>query len=76
MMEDVAETIGGLFMLCGGFGVAAYLLGLLAQLIASAWSKASYKWRCILQGETLIYEYRKNRQQYMKWKEAHDGKQI
>ena len=67
-MESLAETIGAAFMICGGFCIAALAVGVLCGFLADVWRSASYKWRGILQGESLIWEYRKNREQYMKWR--------
>lgn len=69
MLNDVAETIGGVFMLAGAFALAALILGFLVQFAGEVWISASRKWRNIFKAERLICEYKREREQYLKWRE-------
>ena len=67
--ETTAELIGKAFMCVGGVISAVFALGLAAEIAAEVWIAASNKWRSILEAESLIYEYRKNRKDYLLWRE-------
>lgn len=68
MMDSVLVNIGAAFMLIGGVALVAIVLGLAVYAAGLAWVAASNKWRDILQAESLIYEYRMNRDAYIKWR--------
>ena len=65
----MAEYIGSLFLAFGGMCALAITLGVIVWIAASIWISASNKWRNILKAESLIYEYRKNRKDYLFWRE-------
>ena len=65
----MAEIFGEIFMCAGGAILVLIALSLLWQVAGIAWIAASNKWRNILKAESLIYEYRKNRKNYLLWKE-------
>lgn len=67
-MQELVEIIGFSMVLLGGLALSACIIGFLFGLVADIWRTASYKWRGILSGESLIWEYRKNREQYLRWK--------
>lgn len=62
-----SNTIGKTF-LTGGCLLVAAGVGLAALLVANIWIAASNKWRRILRAESLIYEYRQNRDEFLRWK--------
>lgn len=68
MMDSVMVNIGAAFMLIGGVALMAIVLGLAVYAAGLAWVAASDKWRDILRAESLIYEYRMNRDAYIKWR--------
>lgn len=72
-MDAIFLTAGKIVCVVGGICVGALVLGLLVYLAGCAWVEASNKWRSICKAESLIYEYRKNRNEYLKWKA--DGKE-
>lgn len=72
-MEQFVKVIGATMLLLGGLGLSAIITGFVFGLAADMWRTASYKWRGILSGESFIWEYRKNREQYMKWRESNNG---
>ena len=71
MLEVVLFWIGAAVVIVLGLALIAYLV----YWMAIMWIKASDAWRSILKAESLIYEYKKNREKYLKWKEElKDGK--
>ena len=71
MLEVILFWIGAAVVIALGLVLTAYLV----YWMAAAWIKASNAWRGILKAESLIYEYKQNRDEYLKWREAlKDGK--
>lgn len=71
MLEVILFWIGAVVVIALGLSLIAYLI----YWMAIAWIKASNAWRNILKAESLIYEYKQNRDEYLEWKEAlKDGK--
>lgn len=68
MIDTVMVNIGAAFMIAGGAALVAVVLGLAIYFAGWAWVAASDKWRDILRAKSLIYEYRMNRDAYIKWK--------
>lgn len=69
MIDSMMMNIGAAFMLIGGVALVAIVLGLAVYSAGLAWIAASNKWRDILRAESLIYEYRMNREAYIEWRE-------
>lgn len=69
MIDSVMVNIGAAVMLIGGVALVAIALGLAVYAAGLAWIAASNKWRDILRAESLIYEYRMNREAYIEWRE-------
>lgn len=68
MIDNVMVNIGAAFMIVGGVALVAIVISLVIYAAGWAWVAASDKWRDILRAESLIYEYRMNREAYIKWK--------
>jgi hypothetical protein len=68
MIDTVMVNIGAVFMIVGGVALVAIVLSLVIYAAGWAWVAASDKWRDILRAESLIYEYRMNRDAYIKWR--------
>ena len=68
MIDTVMVNIGAVFMIVGGVALVAIVLSLVIYAASWAWVAASDKRRDILRAESLIYEYRMNRDAYIKWK--------
>ena len=62
----VGRTVCGL----GAISIGGILAALLAQLLCEAWMAASNKFRKVCRGESLIFEYWKNREEFLKWRES------
>ena len=68
LIDNVMLNTGALVLVVGGCLLIAAVVGLAALLVANIWIAASNKWRSILRAESLIYEYRKNRDEFLRWK--------
>ena len=69
MIDSVMVNIGAAVMLIGGVALVSIVLGLAVYPAGLAWIAARNKWRDILRAESLIYEYRMNREAYIEWRE-------
>lgn len=67
-MDNFATFLGKGFLVVGGIGIAVLLLALLVWLAGVAWIAASERWRDICKAESLIREYRRERDEYLQWK--------
>lgn len=67
-MDNFATFLGKGFLVVGGIGIAVLLLALLVWLAGVAWIAASERWRDICKAESLIHEYRREREEYLQWK--------
>ena len=69
IMTEIACGIGGVFM----FGGASFIVAVIAvaawDFLGTLWIDASNKWRNICKAESLIYEYRREREKYLAWTE-------
>ena len=68
LIDNVMMNAGAIVLIAGGCLLIIAVVGLAALLVANIWIAASNKWRRILQAESLIYEYHKNRDEFMRWK--------
>ena len=68
LIDNVMLNTGALVLIVGGCLLIAAVVGLAALLVANIWIAASNKWRRILRTESLIYEYKQNRDEFMRWK--------
>lgn len=74
MLDKVALFIGRFLLFFGGFCAFVWLVWLLGQLACAAWISFSNAFRDICNAESLILEYRKNREKFLEWKERNaDG---
>ena len=72
MIDSVMINAGAIVLIVGGCLLLAAGVGLAALLVANIWIAASNKWRSILRAESLIYEYRQNRDEFLRWKHGTD----
>lgn len=72
-MTEIACVIGAVFMIVGAAAVAAVLVGLVWEWIAVIWIDASNRWRNICKAESLIHEYRRERENYLRWRANNGG---
>ena len=67
-MDNLALKLGEFVMVFGGILFAACIFLLLGYLICIAWTAFSVTFRAICKAESLILEYRKNREKFLEWK--------
>ena len=68
LIDSVMMNIGAVFLIAGGVLLISALFGFAIWLVGKIWIAASNKWRRILRAESLIYEYRQNRDEFLMWK--------
>ena len=68
LIDGVMMNIGAVFLIAGGVLLISALFGFAIWLVGKIWIAASNKWRRILRAESLIYEYRQNRDEFLMWK--------
>lgn len=75
IMKSSSEfIIGRAFMQIGGIAVLILLIGCVMWMACNVWITASTQFRNIVKAESLIYEYKKYREQFLKWLEMKNGK--
>lgn len=67
-MSEYYSFVGKLLCGFGGGFLCLIILGLLLYFVCVAWIAFSNKFRDICKAESLIFEYRKNRHEFMVWK--------
>lgn len=67
-MDNLALKLGEFIMVAGGILFAAVIILLLGYLLCIAWIAFSDNFRAICKAESLIFEYRKNREKFLEWK--------
>lgn len=72
-IDNVMMNIGAFFVIAGGLLLTAGVFGLALNVVANVWISFSNKFRRICKAESLIFEYRKNRDTFLRWKEENDG---
>ena len=68
-MDEILLKIAKTVCLTGGIAVALTILWLVFQLCCEAWMAASERFRNVLGGESMIWEYKKNRKEFLEWRE-------
>lgn len=72
-MEAFVEGIGMFFVAIGGIAAVLAALFFFWWLADIAWIAASNRFRDICKAESLIFEYRREREEYLWWKEHVKG---
>ena len=74
-MDAVFRIVGIIVCGMGGGLLCVALVGFLGWSVCCAWAAFSYKFRAVCKTESLIYEYRKYREQFLAWlKLSEEGK--
>ena len=71
-MDKFFLAVGRTVCLIGTISLSGILVALLAQLLCEAWMAASNRFRKVCRGESLIFEYWKNREEFLEWREKRD----
>ncbi len=69
-MNDFLNNVTQIVSYIGGMCILAVLIGVLVGLAATVWVWVSDKWRAVCKAESLIHEYRKEREDYFAWKRS------
>lgn len=69
-MSKAASGIGIVIMVLGGLMLGVYIISLLMVLAGNAFKAALDRWVGIHAGLSMIHEYRKNREKFLKWNES------
>lgn len=72
-MAEYYSVIGAFVCGVGGAMLSLALIGGLCNLACALWIWASNKFRAICKAESLIFEYKKNRQEFLIWKNRREG---
>lgn len=72
-MEKFCNDVGVLVTICGGFLLCIAIVLFLGWLVLCAWVIFSNQFREICKCESMIFEYRKYREQFLAWLEMKDG---
>lgn len=51
----------------------ALLLAVFTAVVGEVWIMVNNKWRRIVRAESLIHEYKKEREQYLAWEKTQKG---
>ena len=66
-METVFLWVGKVFCVVGGIAIALFLFFLFLELALEMWKIFSGKFRAVCKAESLIFEYKKNRKEFLQW---------
>lgn len=72
-LNKFALWLGASFVIVGGTSFAFVVMALTLYAACMAWIHASNKFRDVCKAESLIHEYRRNREKFLQWLEA-EGK--
>lgn len=72
-MMEVALYLGMSVMSIGGILLATALIFFFGWLVCIAWTMFSVTFRKICQAESLIADYRKNREKFLEWREGEEN---
>ena len=73
-MDKVAFLVGEIFLIFGGTFLLCCALAVLLKLMCEAWVAFSNRFRDICKAESLIFEYRKYREQFLEWMKISEEK--
>ena len=68
-LDQLVWWLGYAFVIIGGVELVFLLLAVIGLAACKAWISASNKFRDICKAESLIHEYRRNREEFLRWLE-------
>lgn len=74
MFDILAISIGRVFMVIGGMFLVIFLIATIGTAACFTWHHASNRFRDICKAESLIHEYRRNREKFLEWLAKGDEK--
>lgn len=66
-MKIVFLVVGEMFCTVGGIAIALFLIALFLEIALESWRLFSGKFRIVFKAESLIFEYKKNRKEFLRW---------
>ena len=75
MINTLSLSVGYTFMIIGGTFLVIFLIATIASIVCFAWIHASNRFRDICKAESLIHEYRRNREKFLEWLEMEKKKE-
>jgi hypothetical protein len=72
-MDNAALMLGRILFVVGGSLLATALIAFSLWLACIAWTMFSVTFRKICQAESLIRDYRKNREKFLEWREGEEN---
>ena len=72
-IDSVMINIGAFFMIAGGFFLIVAMVGIVVYISVIIWISVSNKFRSVCKAESLIFEYKRNREKFLEWKGEQDG---
>ena len=71
-----AESVGLIVIIIGSICVILFALCFCWWALSSIWIAASNKFRDICRAESLIFEYRRERDAYLQWKKTDNAQEA
>ena len=68
LIDNVMMNAGAIVLITGGCLLIIAGVGLAALSVANIWIAAGNKWRSVRRAESLIYEYRQKRDEFLRWR--------
>lgn len=72
-MDCIYLAIGKVMCIIGGGSLALLILGVIGYFTGCAWVRLSNKFRGICREESMIFEYKKHRKDFLRWVEEKDS---
>lgn len=72
-MNEIVYGIGIIVTVLGGLLACGIVICLLGELFCLVWVSFSVKFRDICKEESLILDYRKNREKFLEWREGEEN---
>lgn len=76
MKHSTEFLVGRAFMQIGGIVLIIIVLGTVAWVACEIWISASNRFRNICKAESMIFEFRKYRKQFLEWMKIKDGDEL
>lgn len=75
MVENIARNIGYAFFCLGGIALFSVTVAFMVRFVLEIWFLVSTKFRAVWKVESLIFEYNKNRENFLEWREKEKKKE-
>lgn len=73
MLDNFALFIGYAVITVGGFALFSIMSAFFIKIACELWVIASTNFRAVWKAESLVYEYNKNKEKFLQWREK-EGK--